>query len=65
MEAGKAAYKEFIRTDLVSAVNSEKNAFINTDKHVYNYKSQLHTFGKRTKYISEMILGILQEEEYR
>ncbi len=49
VEAGRATYKDFI--------HSGKNAFINTDKHVHNYKSQLRTFGKQYKILANSYLG--------
>ena len=53
VEAGKATYKEFI--------HSGKNVFINTDKLVHNYKSQLRTFGKQYKVLAKPYLGFCKK----
>ncbi len=62
VEGGKAAYKKFIHTDLVSAVNSGK---MHLYKHLTCTQLQVTTaYIRKTvqKSISEIIHGILQEE---
>ncbi len=35
--------------------------FINTEKHVHNYKSQLRTFGKQYKVLAKAYLGFCKK----
>ncbi len=60
IEAGKESYKEFISTDLLSAVNSGKNVYMNYMLHYYKSQMHIRTLNWRENGVhSELIRRIL------